>query len=217
MLLLSGLSLSTSQSLEGQSIPAPAAAAAEEVEMEDESTIDPPTDTHDASSALTGDHFYVPLSGRIPKPEKPSLLSTTASATPIVPAQSDSDVLIVSAMADKPKKRRRPVATPSASTEEVVTDPSLASPQKKKKYKGKSASTSEKAAPLAPHDYSTMKSVLDAEPRAAPGAGGKKKGKKEKEAGRAAKGFAIDTSDFRREPRVNTAPKKGNVAQSFAK
>ena len=151
--------------------------------------------------ALTGDHSYVPLSGRIPKPEKPSLLSTTASATPIVPAPSDSDVLIVSSLADKPKKRRRPV--PSTSTD---------SPQKKKKN---GSAPAEKAAPLAPHDYSTMKSVLDAEPRAAPGPGGKKKGKKE--TGRAAKGFAIDTSDFRREPRVNTAPKKGNVAQSFAK
>lgn len=188
--------------------------------MEDEAPLEPVAE--DRSNALTGDHSYVPLSARVPKPQQPSLLSSTASATPIAPAPSDSDVLIVSSLADKPKKRRRPVPTPNASTEDVtggVVDPALASPQKKKGKKGKSAAVAggEKAAPLAPHDYSTMKSVLDAEPRVS-GLGKKeKKSKKEKEMGRAAKGFQIDTSDFRREPRVNNAPKKGNVAQSFAK
>lgn len=185
--------------------------------MEDD-TPAPPIVEDDHSSALTGDHSYVPLSGRIPKPETPSLLSTKASSTPAAPASTDSDVLIVSSLADKPKKRRRPTVATATSTEETPVDPALASPQKKKKNKGKAVAgeVKEKAAPLAPHDYSSMKSVLDAEPRAAPGVKEKKK-KKDKEVGRAAKGFAIDTSDFRREPRVNNAPKKGNVAQSFAK
>lgn len=168
------------------------------------------------SDALTGDHSYVPLSARIPKQSTSTL--NAASTTPIVPAPSDSDVLVVSSLKDKPKKRRRPTApavveaTTSATT---ATEPQ-SSPEKKVVKKIKKTKVISTEEPLAPHDYSTMKSILDAEPGLPSGGRGPKSKKdKKKEAGRAAKGFTVDTSDFRREPRVNNQPKKGNETKSF--
>lgn len=171
------------------------------------------------AAVLTGDHTYVPLSARVPKQVTATL--DAASATPIAPAPSDKDVLVVSALADKPKKRRRPVASAAAGDDDSTKAPpgSAASPSKKKKCGKAKQGNDERPAPLAPHDYSTSKSLLDAEPQAGLGvddAGGKKKKRKD-QVGRAAKGFKIDTSEFRREPRVNNAPKKGAISQSFTK
>jgi exosome complex exonuclease RRP6 len=171
------------------------------------------------ASALTGDHTYVPLSARVPKQAQATL--DAASTTPIAPAPSDKDVIVVSTMADKPKKRRRNVAATTAATGAATgldSSSSAVSPAKKKKVdKDKIKKANVKSEPVDPHDYSTSKSILDAEPQSGLGddaAGGKKKKRKD-QVGRAAKGFTIDTSAFRREPRVNNAPKKGAISKTF--
>lgn len=159
------------------------------------------------------DHSYVPLSGRIGR-EAPLYSSTSSSTLPPVPSRKDSDVLIVSALADKPKKRRRPKV--EVEVDDVASDASTPKKQKKK----------DKAVPvplerLEPHDYSTSRSILDMDPEAArtidATAGGRKKKPKDSGEPRKQKGFEVDTSDFRRQPRVNNQSKKGNVSQSFAK
>lgn len=173
------------------------------------------------SSALTGDHTYVPLSARVPKQVHATL--DAASTTPTVPAPSDNDVVIVSTLADKPKKRRRHTAASATSaaggtvaTSNDTSGNSVPSSKKKKTGKSKGTDAVDKSAPITPHDYSTTKSILDAEPQAGLGddVGGKKKKRKD-QVGRAAKGFTVDTSAFRREPRVNNAPKKGAISKSF--
>ncbi|KAL8286391.1 hypothetical protein RQP46_004408 [Phenoliferia psychrophenolica] len=199
-------------SLRAHAIPTPAppaAAAATELSAD----LIPVDDT-----PASMDHSYVPLSGRIGR-EAPLFSSTSSSSTalPPVPSRKDSDVLIVSALADKPKKRRRPKV-------EVEVDPDAASdastPQKKQKKKDKAA-PAVPAERLEPHDYSATRSILDLDPEAArtidATAGGRKKKPKGDGEPRKTKGFEVDTSEFRRQPRVNNQSKKGNVSQSFAK
>ncbi|KAK4704946.1 exosome complex exonuclease RRP6, partial [Phenoliferia sp. Uapishka_3] len=190
----------------------PTAVAPTPVETPAESADSIPLDDQPASM----DHAYVPLSGRIGR-EAP-LFASSSKPLPAVPSAKDSDVLIVSALADKPKKRRRPKV-------EVEVDPLEAgmsdqsTPQKKQKKKEKAVVVPLER--LAPHDYASSKSILDLDPEAARAldatAGGKKRKPKNDGEPRKQKGFEVDTSDFRRQPRVNNASKKGNVSQSFAK
>lgn len=200
----------------------------------------------DPPSALTADHTYVPLSGRIPKEMAPSTL--TSSTSHVAPKPKDSDVIVVSNLKDKPKKRRRQgsEAEPSSVGTTTTTAAGLVSPGGERKPKAKkvkahsnaaeaTASSASKppkkekkakrdpdAAPIVPHDYSTSTSILDADPAASSAAIADKKERKRQAkidqlAGGKKKGFEIDLSDFRRAPRVTNAPKKANVSRSFAK
>ena len=208
--------LVVSQSLTAQAIPAPVPTAVKE-----EEPVAVALEPLAGDAALTGDHSYVPLSGRIPKPSTSTL--TAASKTPAAPAPSDKDILVVSAMADKPKKRRRlkaedeAAAAAAAAGGEDEDDSSSPAKKVKEDKAGKKGGKDKKKKGamerLAPHDYSTSPSILDGE-----GSGLTKAERKgRKETGRAAKGFELDTSGFRREPRVNNAPKKANVSHSFAR
>ncbi|GJN89022.1 hypothetical protein Rhopal_001996-T1 [Rhodotorula paludigena] len=204
-----------------------------------------PDEAADAAvpTALSADHTYVPLSARVPKPESSSTLST--STKHVAPTPKDSDVIVVSSLKDKPKKRRRQQseATPAQATGDDVDDalPGLSSaasgsatpksppaqPPKAKKQKKASAGARERPAPgsVAPHDYSAQRSILDAEPVGRVGAerreqdkkARKKEARAEKLAQGAKKGFQLDTSEFGRAPRVNNAPKKANVSKTFGK
>ena len=216
--LLTALTCLLAQSLTAHAIPVPVALV---VVAEEEAPAGDVPEPLVGDAALTGDHSYVPLSGRIPKPSTSTLRA--ASKTPATPAPSDKDVLIVSAMADKPKKRRRPKAedeAAAAAAGEGDDADDSSSPAKKAKEADKKGADGKGGKKkkgalerLAPHDYSTSPSILDGE-----GAGLTKAERKgRKDTGRAAKGFELDTSDFRREPRVNNAPKKANVSHSFAK
>ncbi|GAA5908673.1 hypothetical protein JCM5296_006007 [Sporobolomyces johnsonii] len=201
----------------------------------------PPTEVEeDATPApLPTDHTYVPLVARLPKPESTSLLASSARPEPhVAPKPKDSDVIVVSSLKDKPKKRRRQqseVSTSAAagdastSTSASATASSAPSgvtspqpPQAKKKKKSRTQATDDAPA-ITPHDYSATPSILDAEPARAAGRErrelDKKQRKKEakQQALGGAKGFQIDTSEFRRGPRVDNQPKKANVSRSFAK
>ncbi|GAA5848393.1 hypothetical protein JCM9279_006552 [Rhodotorula babjevae] len=207
----------------------------------DSSTL--PLATDDAPpvpTALSADHSYVPLSGRIPK--EPSAASSTLAGAPApkhaAPKPKDSDVIVVSALADKPKKRRaRPaseVVPETAGEGDEPLSPRARPPAAKKAKKaasssaGAASSSSRPAAgTITPHDYTSQRSVLDAEPvgktgaerRAQEKSARKKEARAEKlregiDKGKGAKG--IDTSEFGRAPRVNNAPKKGNATAHFA-
>lgn len=146
------------------------------------------------------DHSFVAFSDRLPTEST----NTTSSSSAALPTPKPTDVLVVSSFTDKPKKRSRKLE--ESGGEET--------PQKKKKEK-KVKVVKERIEPLAPFDYEGQKSILDAEPERKKEEGGKKE-KKKKDTKKGGK-FAIDTSDFRREPRVNNAPKSGAVTASFAK
>ncbi|KPV75228.1 uncharacterized protein RHOBADRAFT_53232 [Rhodotorula graminis WP1] len=206
----------------------------------DSSTLPPTTDDSAAvPTALSADHAYVPLSGRIPK--QPSAASSTLADAPApkhaAPKPKDSDVIVVSALADKPKKRRaRPaseVVPETAGEGDEPLSPRARPPAAKKAKKAagtssSSASSSRAAAgSITPHDYTAQRSVLDAEPvgktgaerRAQEKSARKKEARAEKlregiDKGKGTKG--IDTSEFGRAPRVNNAPKKGNATAHFA-
>ena len=242
------LSPSRSQTLQPK-LPVPevdtsAALPSNEVPL-DSSTL--PLATDDSPSvptALSADHAYVPLSGRIPK--QPSAASSTLAGAPApkhaAPKPKDSDVIVVSALTDKPKKRRaRPaseVVPETAGEGDEPLSPRARPPAAKKAKKAASSSTggaasssSSSSRPAAgtitPHDYTSQRSVLDAEPvgktgaerRAQEKSARKKEARAEKlregiDKGKGAKG--IDTSEFGRAPRVNNAPKKGNATAHFA-
>lgn len=192
-----------------------------------------PDPDHGEPAALSADHTYVPLSGRIPKQPAPSTLASSTSH--VAPKPKDSDVIVVSSLKDKPKKRRRQgsEADASAAAATGLLSPSEKKPKAKKvkadsgeatapAKKEKKAKRSADSAPIVPHDYSTSTSILDANPDATPAAiADKKERKKQEKIDRQAngkkKGFEIDLSDFRRAPRVANAPKKANVSRSFAK
>lgn len=144
------------------------------------------------------DHSYVPLSGRMPKPAD----TLTTSSAPAPPPKA-SDVIVVSSLADKPKKRKS-------------TDQGAQEAPKKRKGKGKEKVVKEVQPVLEPFDYDAQKSILDSHPEAKKTFAGGKKEKKKEGASRT-KGFEVDTSDFRKTPRVNNQSKRGNVSQSFAK
>ncbi|BGP15799.1 hypothetical protein JCM10213_005719 [Rhodosporidiobolus nylandii] len=215
-------------SLQAHVIPsASPAAPAPEVDL------DTPLEPVDAAAqpealAPSADHTYVPLSGRIPKEEKPSLLPADSRAPKLEqPKAKDSDVIVVSNMKDKGKKRKRVVQPAAPAAEDAVESPASPPPAPApKKAKTKKLSRAELAASVVPHDYSTSGSILDAGPVKAAGnerrqadkAARKKEEKedrKKKESGRADN--AIDTTAFGRAPRVNNAPKSAARAQSFAK
>ncbi|GAA5956285.1 hypothetical protein JCM8115_001677 [Rhodotorula mucilaginosa] len=194
----------------------------------------------DPPSALTADHTYVPLSGRIPKEMAPSTLASSTSHA--APKPKDSDVIVVSNLKDKPKKRRRQGSEAEPSPAGLVSpggerkpkakkvkadsnaaEATTAAPASKPK-KEKKAKRDRDAAPIVPHDYSTSTSILDADPAASSAAIADKKERKRQAkidqlagVGGKKKGFEIDLSDFRRAPRVANAPKKANVSRSFAK
>lgn len=197
----------------------------------------------DPPSALTADHTYVPLSGRIPKEVAPSTLASSTSH--VAPKLKDSDVIVVSNLKDKPKKRRRQgsEAEPSPATAAAagLISPGERKPKAKKvkadsnaaeataasaskPKKEKKAKRNPNAAPIVPYDYSASTSILDADPAASSAAIADKKERKRQAkidqlagVGGKKKGFEIDLSDFRRAPRVANAPKKANVSRSFAK
>ncbi|GAA5903805.1 hypothetical protein JCM8208_006584 [Rhodotorula glutinis] len=199
-----------------------------------------PLATDDSSSvptSLSADHAYVPLSGRIPK--QPSAASSTLADAPApkhaAPKPKDSDVIVVSALADKPKKRRaRPaseVVPDTAGEGDEPLSPRARPPAAKKAKKAAAGAASSSSRPAAgtitPHDYTSQRSVLDAEPvgktgaerRAQEKSARKKEARAEKlregiDKGKGTKG--IDTSEFGRAPRVNNAPKKGNATAHFA-
>lgn len=189
-------------------------------------------------AALSADHTYVPLTGRLPKPDISATLaaSKTEGLTPhVAPKAKDSDVIVVSSLKDKPKKRRRqesqaavsapaddlPGLSSSVPAVENAQSPPPQPPKAKKPKKDKAQRPAPEA--IVPHDYSTSRSILDAEPVRSTGAERreqdkrqrKKEAKAEKLSG--TKGFEIDVSDFRRAPRVQNAPKKGQKSQSFQK
>ncbi|GAA5877680.1 hypothetical protein JCM3774_006640 [Rhodotorula dairenensis] len=243
------------QSLQPKPIPTEAAAATGGTSLRTGSAALPDTDSAPASTepemppsaaALTGDHTYVPLSGRIPKERAAPLTALGVTSTShVAPRPKDSDVIVVSSLKDKPKKRRRQ----GSEAEAPVLSPGGAAGEKKPKAKkvkatldgaaaAASTSTTPKkekkqskakdAAPIVPYDYSTSTSILDADPATSAAALADKKermrqAKADKLAGAGAdgkkkkKGFEIDLSDFRRAPRVANAPKKANVSRSFAK
>lgn len=170
-----------------------------------------------APEAASMDHSYVPLSGRATKPDA-ATSSTQASSSKLV-KKSDSDVLHLSEMPDKPKKRRRArveVAEQAEETVEVEQTPEDPSPPKRQKVKKAPKVPKVKQDVLEPHDYSSQRSILDAEPEGRKVfAGGKAQKKKDKAT--KMESFAVDTTDFRKTPRVNNAPKRGNVSMSFSK
>ena len=191
------------QSIRSQAIPAPRPV----VVVEEPARIVVPAAVLEAASM---DHSYVPLSGRLPRVAPP----TPAKAQP---KKSDTDVLVVSSMPDKPKKRRRPKADEDTAAEPVAStsteDPSP--PKRTKTIMPKKVKTPKAVQEvLAPHDYAQSPSILDAEPEGKKVfAGGKAQKKKDKAAKMEA--FTADTGDFRKTPRVNNAPKRGNMSKSF--
>lgn len=186
----------------------------------------------ETTTVMSRDHSYVPLSGRIPAPTSSTTFST-ASKTPIVKKHTDSEVVIVSAMPDKPKKqkRRRAQAEVAADGNEVVEGSTIPSGEGEKKEKRKSkklkptppnsssasAEPSTSASTLPFHDYATAVSILDAPSTTElnPIAGISKERKRKDKKAKLEKGFEVDVSEFRRTPRVNNMPKRGNLAQSF--
>lgn len=62
-------------------------------------------------------------------------------------------------------------------------------------------------------------SLLDAPPSGTvnQGAGISKERKRKDKKEKLVKGFEIDVAEFRKTPRVNNAPKRGNLAMSFSK
>ncbi|BGP24306.1 exosome complex exonuclease RRP6 [Rhodotorula toruloides] len=189
-------------------------------------------------AALSADHAYVPLTGRLPKLDASGTLATskTEGLTPhVAPKAKGSDVIVVSSLKDKPKKRRRqesqaivapaaddlPGLSSSAPVAENLQSPPAQPPKAKKPKKDKAQRPAPES--IVPHDYSKSRSILDAEPVRSTGAERreqdkrqrKKEAKAEKLSG--TKGFEIDVSDFRRAPRVQNAPKKGQKSQSFQK
>ncbi|GAA5924658.1 hypothetical protein JCM1841_006378 [Sporobolomyces salmonicolor] len=188
----------------------------------------------DHPAPLPTEHTYVPLLARLPQPETTSPLASSArSESHVAPKPKDSDVIVVSSLKDKPKKRRRQqseastsAATGDASASTASSAPSGVTspqpPQAKKKKKSRTQPTPGDA-PITPHDYSATPSILDAEPARAAGRERRELDKKQRkkdakqQALAGAKGFQIDTSEFRRGPRVDNQPKKANVSRSFAK
>lgn len=164
------------------------------------------------------DHSYIPFSDRLPVLSTSNIVSSASAPLPS-PIPKPSDVIIVSSLADKPKKRRRAKEGSAviegaevASTSDAIVKERT--PKKSKKGKGPAVPLEG----LEPFDYSTVKSVLDAEPEVKKSfAGGKKDKKKEGASLTRVKGFEVDTSAFRKQPRVNNMSKKGNVSASFEK
>ncbi|BGP39731.1 exosome nuclease subunit [Rhodotorula kratochvilovae] len=175
----------------------------------------------EAPTALSADHAYVPLPGRLPKPASASALAEAAPPAYTAPKKKDSDVIVVSALADKPKKRRaRPAEGGAADAGGEPRSPPAVQPPAAKKAK---KALRPEAGSVAPHDYAGEASILDAEPVGKTGAArraqDKAARKKEARAERLAqpkKDKGIDTSEFGRAPRVNNAPKKGNANRTFA-
>ncbi|GAA5968740.1 hypothetical protein JCM11641_000716 [Rhodosporidiobolus odoratus] len=126
------------QSLQAHVIPVTATPASPAMDVDLETALESTDPTAPPPFDLTAsaDHTYVPLSGRVPKPEQPSLLDADSRAPKMEqPKAKDSDVLVVSAMKDRGtggtgstgKKRKRvagvvPTADSSSSTS--LTDPS---------------------------------------------------------------------------------------------
>lgn len=165
-------------------------------------------DSSSAAAALSGDHTYVPLSGRIPHVHAASASSTVGSTSHAAPKPKDSDVIVVSSLKDKPKKRRRQgseAAEPSsavgaaaaglvspgekkpkakkvkAAPTELDASTSAVTPKKEKKQKQKQPQSKRgdpDAAPIVPFDYSTSTSILDADPAASAAALAEKKERK---------------------------------------
>lgn len=163
------------------------------------------------------DHSYIPFSDRLPIPSTSNIVSSTSAPVPS-PIPKPSDVIIVSSLADKPKKRRRAKEGSAAIEGAEVAPTSDAvvkerTPKKSKKGKGPAVPLER----LEPFDYSTVKSVLDAEPEVKKSFAGGKKDKKKDASTTRVKGFEVDTSAFRKQPRVNNMSKKGNVSASFEK
>jgi exosome complex exonuclease RRP6 len=153
------------------------------------------------------DHSFVAFSDRLPTEST----NTTSSIPSPLPTPKSTDVLVVSSFTDKPKKRSR--KREESGGEETPK-------KKKEKKEKKEKKVKEMKSPLerlAPFDYDGQKSILDAEPEKKQELGGGKKDKKKKEGSKKGGKFSIDTSEFRREPRVNNAPKSGAVTASFAK
>ncbi|GAA5885651.1 hypothetical protein JCM6882_007512 [Rhodosporidiobolus microsporus] len=227
------------QSLSAHIIPSTQPASAD-IEVD----VDEPLPAEDAAALPTeavpsADHTYVPLSGRVPKPEQPSTLASSSRAPQYAkPAAVDkNEVIVVSSLKDKDRavggKKRKRVAGASASTSTSTSSstaaldaaPEVASPPPPaplpKKPKLKRADRAALAASLTPHDYSAAPSILDASAVGATGRERRENEKREKKreskdlkGKKAADG--IDTSDFGRAPRVNNAPKKANKAHTFA-
>ncbi|GAA6027640.1 hypothetical protein JCM8097_007960 [Rhodosporidiobolus ruineniae] len=189
--------------------------------------------------ALSADHTYVPLSGRIPKPERTSTLAATGGAAApeyAPPKKKDSDVIVVSSVKDAQKKRKRAAAAVEKEDKEGEEQAGEegdegATPPKKPKTKSKSKkpTRAELAASIIPHDYSASPSILDA-PSSASGskpliAGAARRAEDKKarkaearaEAVKKSASKGLDTSAFGRAPRVNNAPKKGAVSKIFGK
>ncbi|SGZ28516.1 BQ5605_C027g10361 [Microbotryum silenes-dioicae] len=201
-----------SQSLQGAKVPEPQAPPPVDTSVD---TNDP--ETH--ASALTGDHSFIPFGERTTK----DVPTPSTSKPEPAPKRSDKDVIVVSSLADKPKKKKRALPSPSNEIDLIPSTAPSASTVTSSSAKPNKPSPSKKPKrsmlEVEPHDYSTSQSILDADPASVASLTQGKKGKKKaKETiGRAAKGFVVDTSEFRKEPRVNKAPKKGNVSRSFAK
>ncbi|BGO99413.1 hypothetical protein RTG_02115 [Rhodotorula toruloides ATCC 204091] len=228
------------QSLQPKLVPTmqPAQVDVDMVDQVDDNAVVAEEPDRGPPAALSADHTYVPLTGRLPKPDISATLaaSKTEGLTPhVAPKAKDSDVIVVSSLKDKPKKRRRQerqAAVPAraddlpglSSSVPAVGNPQSPPAQQPKAKKPKK-DKAQRPAPesIVPHDYSASRSILDAEPVRSTGAERreqdkrqrKKEAKAEKLSG--TKGFEIDVSDFRRAPRVQNAPKKGQKSQSFQK
>jgi exosome complex exonuclease RRP6 len=144
------------------------------------------------------------------------------SSTPISKKKNDSEVIVVSALEDRPKKvKRKRTTVPAIEGEEGGVVESSAS--KKESTKKRSKLTPPVVSePLEPHDYSLAPSLLDAPSTSSLNAvaGISKERKRKDKKDKLAKGFATvegDKGGFGRAPRVNNAPKKGNLAMSFLK
>lgn len=210
------------QSLRSRSIPTPI------VPVASTSQLLPPTLTPSSAPApegLSADHSYVPLSGRIPTSSTSQL--TSVSSTPISKKKNDAEVIVVSALEDRPKKikRKRTPGLTVVDDEGGLEARGESSPQKKESTKKRSKLTPPaSASPLEPHDYSLTPSFLDIRApitadQVAVAAISKERKRKDKK-DKLAKGFATvegDKGGFGRAPRVNNAPKKGNLAMSFSK
>ncbi|SCV67433.1 BQ2448_5044 [Microbotryum intermedium] len=206
------------QSLQGAKVPKSQAITSSDEPIEPKEAAQDAVDAH--VEALTGDHFFIPFGERATK-EAP-IPSTSTSAKPAaVPKRSDKDVIVVSSLADKPKKKKRALPSPSNEADSTQSAaPSASTSASAKPIKpSPTKKTKREVLDVEPHDYSTSKSILDADPSSVAALTQGKKGKKKQKetTGRAAKGFVVDTSEFRKEPRVNNAPKKGNFSRSFAK
>ncbi|GAA5830737.1 hypothetical protein JCM11251_001059 [Rhodosporidiobolus azoricus] len=228
------------QSLSAHIIPS-AAPVETDLPLEDE----PLSEDQPLEQTASTDHTYVPLSGRVPKEEKPSSLDPSSRAPAYSkPEKRDrNEVIVVSAMKDKGsggagKKRKRVAAAAagaastsgSTSTDSLAlttagtaaTEAEIASPppQPVKKPKLKKTDRAALAASLTPHDYSSTPSILDSTSVGATGRQRREMEKREKKtAQREEKGKkereGVDTSAFGRAPRVNNAPKKANRSHVF--